>query len=115
MKLHTGVEKAVKKQWKSNEQAVEMWNVRELCAIVMYPNAQKELAGEAPHLEHHRTPWKKLWKSNNAQAVEIWKVRKFCAIKMYLNAQKEWLAGEAPHLEHHRTRWEKNDKAMKKK
>ena len=58
MKLHTGVEKAVKKQWKSNEQAVEMWNVRELCAIVMYPNAQKELAGEAPHLEHHRTPWK---------------------------------------------------------
>ena len=35
-----------------------MWNVRELCAIVMYPNAQKELAGEAPHLEHHRTHWK---------------------------------------------------------
>ena len=61
---------ALKKQWKSNEkneQAVEMWNVRELCAIVMYPNAQKELAGEAPHLEHHRTPWKKLRKSN-AQA-----------------------------------------------
>ena len=58
MKLHTGIEKAVKKQWKSNEQAVEMWNwnVRELCAIVMYPNAQKEwLAGEAPHLEHYRT------------------------------------------------------------
>ena len=62
MKLHTGVEKAVKKQWKSNEQAVEMWNVRELCAIVMYPNAQKELAGEAAHLEHHRTPWKKTMK-----------------------------------------------------
>ena len=35
-----------------------MWNVRELCAIVMYPNAQKELAGEAPRLEHHRTRWK---------------------------------------------------------
>ena len=33
----------------------------------MYVNFQKELlAGEAPHLEHHRTPWKKLWK-NNAQ------------------------------------------------
>ena len=70
VKLHTGVEKAVKKQWKSNEQAVEMWNVRELCAIVMYPNAQKELAGEAPHLEHHRTPWKKLWKSNAQANVE---------------------------------------------
>ena len=37
-----------------------MWKVRKFCAIKMYLNAQKEwLAGEAPHLEHHRTRWKK--------------------------------------------------------
>ena len=41
---------------KNNEKAVEMWKVRPVYAIMMYLNAQKErLAGEAPHLEHHRT------------------------------------------------------------
>ena len=65
-----------------------MWNVRELCAIVMYPNAQKELAGEAPHLEHHRTPLKKTMKKQCTSCRNV-KSAQFCAIKMYLNAQKE--------------------------
>ena len=60
----------LKKQWKRHEQAVDMGKVRKLCAIVMYLNAQKELAGEAPHLEHHRTRWKCSQKAMNCRNVE---------------------------------------------
>ena len=48
----------LKRQWKSNEKAVEMWKVRPIYAIMRYRNLQQELwARETPHLEHHRTRW----------------------------------------------------------
>ena len=95
-----------------------MWTVRKFCAIKMYLNAQKEwLAGEAPHLEHHRTRWEKNDKAMKKKwtiTVEMRKVRAVYAKMMNLDFQKELLAGDTPHLEHHRTRWKGNEKEMNK-